>query len=214
MFFGTSSASLSWCQGQGEQRCQEEKIPKCRNISQWLRHWAWTELCLFVWEMVRNKIQWLGSDWSGPLSTLPSPPPTASPTSFPEAKPRKLDSFSWCWTRCSGFLARNLPAFPQGHASPLPPFLPFTPATGQAESPSSSYVPIALIPTLGWVSNSCSLLMIAPCHQPPCKYTHVRAHTHTHTQVSIPFLYLLLSTSRGLMPGLCLICTVARINGF
>ena len=57
------------------------------------------------------------------------------------------------------------------------------PSHGQAESPSFSYVPTALIPTLGWVSNSCSLLMILPCQQPPCKYTHVcaRVHTHTHT---------------------------------
>lgn len=69
------------------------------------------------------------------------------------------------------------------------------PSHGQAESPSFSYVPTALIPTLGWVSNSCSLLMILPCQQPSCKYSHVRAHSHTH--VSIPFLCLLLSTSRG-----------------
>lgn len=136
MSFGTSAASLSWCQGQGEQSCQEEKIPKRRNIRQWLRHWAWTEVCLFEewWEI---RLQWLGSGWSGPLSTLPSPPPTASPTSFPEAKPRKLHSFSRCWTRCSSFLAGNLPTFPKGHACPIPPLLPFTPATGKQSPPPS-----------------------------------------------------------------------------
>lgn len=108
---------LPWAGPKGgwKWRYQEQKIPECKNIRQWLKHWAWTEVCLFVCGTVRNKARKIGKQ--------------AGVVPFP---------------LCSRDVQHDIQApcpgvsllFPKDMLCPLPSFFTLHPSHGQAE-PSS-----------------------------------------------------------------------------